>query len=331
VIPIKLGISGGFKISKEKKKTKDLMDLPGVGPSIAKKLSEAGYKNIASIAVATPSELAAAIDIGQTTAQKIIEAARKTLEFGFETADKIYERRQHVGKITTGSRNLDRLLGGGVETQAITEVFGAYRTGKTQLAHQIAVSVQLPLDKGGLEGKAIYIDTEGTFRPERIYQMAQAMDLDPKQALKNIIYARAYNSDHQMLLAQQAQEIISEQNVKLLIIDSIMSHFRAEYPGREMLAERQQKLNKHLHTLQRIADIENIAIFVTNQVMARPDVFFGDPTEPVGGHVLAHVPQTRLYLRRSKDNRRICRLVDSPYLPEGEVVFVIVEEGIRDP
>jgi len=307
------------------------MDLPGVGPSIAKKLSEAGYKNIASIAVATPSELAAAIDIGQTTAQKIIEAARKTLEFGFETADKIYERRQHVGKITTGSRNLDRLLGGGVETQAITEVFGAYRTGKTQLAHQIAVSVQLPLDKGGLEGKAIYIDTEGTFRPERIYQMAQAMDLDPKQALKNIIYARAYNSDHQMLLAQQAQEIISEQNVKLLIIDSIMSHFRAEYPGREMLAERQQKLNKHLHTLQRIADIENIAIFVTNQVMARPDVFFGDPTEPVGGHVLAHVPQTRLYLRRSKDNRRICRLVDSPYLPEGEVVFVIVEEGIRDP
>ena len=161
--------------------------------------------------------------------------------------------------------------------------------------------------------------------------MAQAMDLDPKQALKNIIYARAYNSDHQMLLAQQAQEIISEQNVKLLIIDSIMSHFRAEYPGREMLAERQQKLNKHLHTLQRIADIENIAIFVTNQVMARPDVFFGDPTEPVGGHVLAHVPQTRLYLRRSKDNRRICRLVDSPYLPEGEVVFVIVEEGIRDP
>jgi len=331
VIPIKIEISGGFKISKEKKKTKDLMDLPGVGPSIAKKLSEAGYKNIASIAVATPSELAAAIDIGQTTAQKIIEAARKTLEFGFETADKIYERRQNVGKITTGSKNLDRLLGGGVETQAITEVFGAYRTGKTQLAHQIAVSVQLPLDKGGLEGKAIYIDTEGTFRPERIYQMAQALDLDPKQALKNIIYARAYNSDHQMLLAQQAQEIISEQNVKLLIIDSIMSHFRAEYPGREMLAERQQKLNKHLHTLQRIADIENIAIFVTNQVMARPDVFFGDPTEPVGGHVLAHVPQTRLYLRRSKDNRRICRLVDSPYLPEGEVVFVIVEEGIRDP
>lgn len=331
MIPIKLEISGGFKISKEKKKTKNLTDLPGVGPSIAKKLNEVGYTNIASIAVATPSELAAAIDIGQATAQKIIEAARKALEFGFETADKIYERRQHVGKITTGSKNLDRLLGGGIETQAITEVFGAYRTGKTQLAHQLAVSVQLPPDKGGLEGKTIYIDTEGTFRPERIYQMAQSLDLDPKQALKNIIYARAYNSDHQMLLAQQAQEIIPEQNVKLVIIDSIMSHFRAEYPGREMLAERQQKLNKHLHMLQRIADIENIAIFVTNQVMARPDVFFGDPTEPVGGHVLAHVPQTRLYLRRSKDNRRICRLVDSPYLPEGEVVFVIVEEGIRDP
>jgi len=331
VVPIKIEINGGSKISREKKKPKEIMDLPGVGPSIAKKLSEAGYKSIAAIAVATPSELAAAADIGQTTAQKIIEAARQALEFGFETADKIYERRQRVGKITTCSKNLDRLLGGGIETQAITEVFGAYRTGKTQLAHQLAVNVQLPPERGGLEGRAIYIDTEGTFRPERIYQMAQAVGLDPKQALKNIIYARAYNSDHQMLLAQQAQEIISEQSVKLLIIDSIMSHFRAEYPGREMLAERQQKLNKHLHTLQRLADIENIAVFVTNQVMARPDVFFGDPTEPVGGHVLAHVPQTRLYLRRSKDNRRICRLVDSPYLPEGEVVFIISEEGIRDP
>ncbi len=316
---------------KKKGKPKELMDLPGVGPAIAKKLMEAGYKNIISIAVATPAELANAADIGENAARKIIEAAREALDLGFETADVVYEKRMKVGRITTGSRNLDKLLAGGIETQAITEVFGAFRSGKTQLAHQLAVNVQLPPEKGGLSGKAIYIDTEGTFRPERICQMAQAIGLEPKTALKNIIYARAYNSDHQMLLVQQAQEVVEDENVRLLVIDSLTSHFRAEYPGREMLAERQQKLNRHLHMLQRLADVANLAVFVTNQVMARPDVYFGDPTEPVGGHVLAHVPQTRLYLRRAKDNRRICRLVDSPYLPEGEVVFVITEEGIRDP
>ncbi|MHA1835949.1 MAG: DNA repair and recombination protein RadA [Candidatus Odinarchaeia archaeon] len=315
----------------EEEFTPELTQLAGVGPSIAKRLSESGYKSFESIAVATSDELAAAVDIGKATAQKIIESARSLLKIGFETADVIYEKRQVVGRITTGSKNLDSLIGGGVETQSITEVFGPFRTGKTQIAHQLAVNVQLPPDKGGLEGKALYIDCEGTFRPERIVQMATAVGLDPKKALKNVWCARAYNSDHQMLLTQQAGDLIKKENLKLIIIDSVMSHFRAEYLGREMLARRQQKLNKHLHLLQRIADVQNVAIFITNQVMAKPDTFFGDPTEAVGGHILAHVPQTRLYLRRSKGNRRICRLVDSPWMPEGEAIFLITGEGIRDP
>ncbi|MGQ4916112.1 MAG: DNA repair and recombination protein RadA [Candidatus Asgardarchaeia archaeon] len=310
----------------------DLSKLPGVGPTIAKKLRESGYKTIEAVAVATPAELASAVDIGQATAQKIISAARDLLEIGFETADVTYEKRiKKVQRITTGSKRLDELLGGGIETQSITEVFGAFRSGKTQLAHQLAVNVQLPIEKGGLNGGAVYIDTEGTFRPERIYQMASALGLNPENTLKRILYARAYNSDHQMVLAQQAQDLIPKYKIRLLIVDSLTGHFRAEYTGREMLMSRQQKLNKHLHTLQRIADIFNIAVFVTNQVMSRPDVFFGDPNQPIGGHILAHVPQTRLYLRRSKGDRRICRLVDSPYLPEGEVVFIIAPEGIRDP
>lgn len=275
--------------------------------------------------------MAAAVDVGKSTAQKIIDSARVLLKIGFETADTIYEKRKVVGRITSGSKSLDSLIGGGVETQSITEVFGSFRSGKTQIAHQLAVSVQLSADKGGLNGKALYIDCEGTFRPERIVQMATAVDLDPKKALKNIWCARAYNSDHQMLLCQQASDLIKKENLKLIVVDSVMSHFRAEYIGREMLARRQQKLNKHLHMLQRMADIENVAVFITNQVMAKPDTFFGDPTEPVGGHILAHVPQTRLYLRRSKGNRRICRLVDSPWMPEGEAVFLITGEGIRDP
>jgi DNA repair protein RadA len=302
-----------------------------VGPSIAKKLAESGYRNFESVAVATADELAAAVDIGKATAQKVIDSARGLLQIGFETADKVYEKRKVVGRITTGSKNLDSLIGGGCETQSITEVYGSFRSGKTQIAHQIAVNVMLPSEKGGLDGRALYIDCEGTFRPERIVQMATGVGIDPKEALKNIWCARAYNSDHQMLLSQQASELIKKENLKLIIIDSVMSHFRAEYIGREMLSRRQQKLNKHLHFLQRMADIQNVAIFITNQVMAKPDTFFGDPTEAVGGHILAHVPQTRLYLRRSKGNRRICRLVDSPWMPEGEAVFLITPEGIRDP
>ena len=275
--------------------------------------------------------MASAIDIGKATAQKIIIAARDLLEITFETADKTFEKRtKFVQRITTGSKRVDELLGGGLETQSITEVFGAFRSGKTQLAHQLSVNVQLPIEKGGLEAGAIYIDTEGTFRPERIYQMAQTVGLDPEKALKNILYARAYNSDHQMLLAQQSQELIPKYNIKLIVVDSLTGHFRAEYTGRETLAERQQKLNRHLHVLQRIADIFNCAVFVTNQVMAKPDVFFGDPTQAIGGHIVAHASTFRIYLRKGKKGTRVAKLVDSPNLPEGEAPFVVTKEGIRD-
>jgi DNA repair protein RadA len=308
----------------------DMTDLPGVGPAIAKRLSEAGYRSVEAIAVASPPELAAAGSIGETTATKIIKAAREMLDIGFETADVFLERRRNAGRITTGSKALDDLLGGGVETQGITEMYGSFRSGKTQIAHQLSVNVQLPPDKGGLGGTAIYIDTEGTFRPERLVDMAEALSLDIPTVLKNVVCARAYNSDHQILLCDQAMEMAQEKNAKLLVLDSATSHFRAEYTGRGTLAPRQQKLNKHLHHLQRGAEINNLSVYITNQVMARPDAFFGDPTQPVGGHVLAHVPQVRCYIRKSKGERRICRLVDSPNLPEGEAVFTVVKDGIRD-
>jgi len=308
----------------------ELTDLPGVGPAIGKRLVEAGFKSVEAIAVASPSELAAAGSIGETTATKIIKAAREMLDIGFETADLLLERRQNAGRITTGCKALDDLFGGGVETQAITEMYGSFRSGKTQMAHQLAVNIQLPPGEGGLSATAIYVDTEGTFRPERLVDMAEHLGLDTEEVLKNVVWARAYNSDHQILLCDQAMEMAPEKNAKLLVVDSVTSHFRAEYTGRGTLAARQQKLNKHLHHLQRGAEVNNMAVYITNQVMARPDAFFGDPTTPVGGHVLAHVPQTRCYLRKSKGERRICRLVDSPNLPEGEAVFTITKEGIQD-
>ena len=315
---------------KEKKKVQRIEDLPGIGPTTAEKLREAGYTTIESIAVASPAELAEVAGLGEGTAIKIINAAREALEMGWMSAKELMERRKDVGRITTGSQALDELIGGGVETQAITEFYGKFGSGKTQICHQLAVNVQLPLEKGGLDGNTLYIDTENTFRPERIIQMAKHVGLDPEQALEHIYVARAYNSDHQMLLAEKAREIIEEKNIKLIIVDSLTAHFRAEYVGRGALAERQQKLNRHIHTLQKLADTYNVAVVVTNQVMAKPDMFFGDPTEPVGGHVLGHAATYRIYIKKSKGDKRVARLVDSPHLPEGEAIFRITMNGIED-
>ncbi len=316
---------------KEEKKQKSLTDIPGVGEATAEKLVEAGFNSFETIAVATPQELSAAVGIPNLAAQKIIIHARAALDIGFKTADVILDQRKLISRITTCSENLDQLLGGGIETSNITEMYGEFGSGKTQIAHELSVTVQLPPEKGGMEGKALYVDTEGSFRPERIVQMAEGLELDPKPILQNIIYARAYNTDHQMLIIEQAKEVIEKQNVKLIVVDSVTGHFRSEYTGREALAMRQQKLNRHLHAMTRISDIYNLAIFFTNQVMSRPDFFFGDPTTAVGGHVLFHTPGTRVYLRKGKAGRRIARLVDSSYLPEGEAVFEITSRGIRNP
>lgn len=313
------------------KKETSLEDIPGVGEKIAEKLRNIGYTDLMTIAVTSPSELAVIAEIGEGQATKIINSVREKLNIGFETADKILEKKKAALKVTTGSKNLDNILGGGVETQAITEAYGAFGSSKSQIAFQLAVNVQLPPEKGGLGRNCLFIDTEHTFSPERIVSMAKAAKLDPEETLKNIFVARAFNSEHQILLIEKAQEIIQEKNIGIICIDSLTSHFRADFVGRGELAERQQKLNRHLHALQRMADAHNLAVYVTNQVMSRPDVLFGDPTQAVGGHVLAHQSTYRLYLRRGREGTRIARMVDAPNLVEAEAVFKIVEDGIRDP
>lgn len=319
-----------------KGEVKSITDLPGVGPATANKLIEAGYATLEAIAVATPQELSAAAGIPITTAQRIIKAAREALDIRFKTALEVKKERLQTRKITTGSRNLDDLLGGGIETKTITEFFGEFGSGKTQICHQVAVNVQLPIEKGGLStpdkmAKAVYIDTEGTFRWERIEAMSKRWGLDPDEVMSNILYIRAINSDHQMAIVDELFNIVPKENIKLVIVDSVTGHFRAEYPGRENLAARQQKLNRHLHQLSRLAEIYDVAVIITNQVMAKPDVFYGDPTQAVGGHVLYHAPGVRVQLRKSRGNKRIARIVDAPHLPEGEAVFMITDYGIADP
>ncbi len=307
-----------------------IREIPGVNPAMAEKLEAAGYVTAWTLVVAKPEEVSEKTGIPVVTVQKIIENARRMLGIRFKTAREVKQERLNIGKITTGSKALDELLGGGIETKTITEFYGEYGSGKTQICHQLSVNVQLPLERGGLSGRAVYIDTEGTFRWERIEAMARALGLNPDVAMDNIYYIRAYNSDHQMSIVEELFSFVPKNNVKLVVIDSATSHFRAEYPGREHLAERQQKLNAHLHQLLRLAEAYNIAVVVTNQVMARPDVFYGDPTVAVGGHVLAHVPGVRVHLKKARGNKRIARVVDAPHLPEGEAVFAITEEGIRD-
>ncbi len=305
-------------------------DVNGIGEKTADKLKEAGFTDLMSIAATSAGILSAAAGIGTDTAQKLIADARTKLKMGFEPATESLKRRQQLGRITTGSKALDTMLGGGVETQAITEMHGAFGSGKSQLGLQLAVTVQLPKDKGGLGAKAVFIDTEGTFRPERIQQMAKAAGINPDAALKNIYVAKAYNSDHQVILAEKCEELLKKGDVRLIIVDSITSAFRADYTGRGTLADRQQKLNRHLHQLQKMADVYNAAVYITNQVMSRPDILFGDPTAPIGGHILGHQATFRVYLRKSKGDKRIGRLIDSPSLPEGEAVFRVTPEGVRD-
>ncbi|MHA2243365.1 MAG: DNA repair and recombination protein RadA [Candidatus Hodarchaeales archaeon] len=326
------------KASKKTNTVTSITDLPGIGPSTAAKLVEAGFSTLESIATVSVGELTSIASMGEKTVKRIIEAAREALDIDFETAKSVLARRKNLVKITTGSQKLDELFGGGIETSAVTELFGEYRTGKTQIAHQLCVTVQLPREKGGLRDgdnypKVIYVDSEGTFRPERILGMASRWkdDLDEDLLLESILHGRAHNSDHQMVLVEKMiKDYLPTENIKLLVVDSMIAHFRAEYVGRGTLAVRQQKLNQHIHTVLRAAEIGNLAVIFTNQVHAKPDQFFGDPTHAVGGHIVAHAAQTRVYLRKSKGERRIARIVDSPLLPENEAVFGLTEIGIVD-
>jgi DNA repair and recombination protein RadA len=337
----------------------ELEDLPGVGPATSDKLVENGFESYQSIAVASPGELSNTADIGESSASDIINAARDAADVGgFETGATVLERRQEIGKLSWQIPEVDDLLGGGIETQSITEVYGEFGSGKSQVTHQMAINVQLSTENGGLDGGCIFVDSEDTFRPERIDDMVRGLDdeiladeLERREIegtpgdeaamqelvaafLDQIHVAKAFNSNHQILLAEKAKELASEHEegewpIRIVCVDSLTAHFRAEYVGRGELADRQQKLNKHLHDLMRIGDLFNTAILVTNQVASNPDSYFGDPTQAIGGNILGHASTFRMYLRKSKADKRIVRLVDAPNLADGEAVMRVQGPGLK--
>ncbi|MBX4196452.1 DNA repair and recombination protein RadA [Candidatus Pacearchaeota archaeon] len=320
------------KAEQEEKKEATLTDIPGIGPGIAAKLEAAGVYDLMGLAVMSPPSLSELAGIGEAVARKAIQAARGLLNLGFMDGMEFAKKREDVGYISTGSSNLNNLLGGkGVETRSMTEAYGAFGSGKTQLALTLAVNVQLPKEQGGINGKAVYIDTEGTFRPARIRQIAEAMRASADKVLKNILVARAFNSDHQILLIDKINEMIKDgEPIKLVIIDSLTAHFRAEFAGRGQLADRQQKLNRYLHNLIRMAEQHNLAVYVTNQVMANPAMMFGDPTTAIGGNIVGHASTYRMYFRRGKQGSRVAKLIDSPNLPDNEAQFFVSEAGVKD-
>lgn len=304
----------------------DIKELPGVGPATAEKLEKGGFNSVLSIAVSSIGQLTDAGGVSEAVARKMVNAAREKLDMGFQSGTDMLENRKDVKKISTGSSNFDEMLGGGFETGSIIECFGKYGSGKTQVGHSITVNALNQTE----EAKVVYIDTENTFRPERIKNFCDGLDMDAEKVLNRIKVAKAFNSDHQMLLAEKVEDLIEEDEIILVIVDSLTSHFRAEYVGRGTLAERQQKLNKHMRTLALLADKFNICVYVTNQVMAKPDQFFGDPTEAIGGNIVGHNSTFRIYLRRGKKNTRVAKLIDSPNRPDSESVFKIGTYELQD-
>jgi DNA repair protein RadA len=313
----------------------EIQDIEGVGPTTARKLKEAGIVSVMDLAVASADELAVDINSSKETAATFIMAAQRLLresnilEKEFVTAESALEKRKALMRCSTGSRALDELLLGGIETQAVTEFYGEFGSGKSQICHTLSAIAPQPREAGGLNGGVIYIDTEGTFRPERLNQIARARDLEPSHVLKNVAVCKVYNSSHLELIIKDLGKYISDFNAKLVIIDSIISLHRAEFAGRGTLADRQQRLNNLLHKVIRLAEIFNIAVVITNQVQSSPDTFFGDPTKAAGGNVLGHASTYRIYLRKSGENRT-AKMIDSPYHPYSDTKFTLNEKGTDD-
>lgn len=310
------------------------LEKNGITAGDIKKLQEAGYYTVESVAYAPKKDLITIKGISEAKADKLLQEASKIIMMGFKSATEIHQMRANIVYVTTGSKELDKLLGGGIETGSITEIFGEFRTGKSQLCHTLAVNCQLPISMGGAEGRCLYIDTEKSFRPQRLIAVAERYKIKGDSVLDNVACARAFNTDHQSQLLVQASAMMTEARYALLIVDSATGLYRTDYSGRGELAARQVHLARFLRMLLRLADEHGVAVVITNQVVAQVDgaasMFGGDQKKPIGGHILAHSSTTRLYLRKGRGETRICKVYDSPCLPEGEATFAINPDGIGD-
>lgn len=311
--------------------TKKIKGLENLDSELTQQLVKAGYKSVQAISIAIPSDLAEDVEITLEKAEEIITRALTQVSSPPKSAAELLKLEQERGKVSTSSAALDGLLAGGAWTGEITEIAGTFSTGKSQLCFQLSVNAQMDKEEGGLGGKVFFVDTEGTFSATRVGEMALARDLDPAQVLENILVARVLDSQHQTRIVQQINEIAKEQNIVLVIVDSIAAHFRADYIGNARLPERQQRIMQHASSLTNLAYVHGMAVVVTNQMVQKVDNVTGaSQITPALGESWSHRPQTRLILRKSPGTARIARLSDSPRRAEGEEVFYITDNGIRD-
>jgi len=307
----------------------ELEDLSGIGPSTADKLRRAGINSVRELAAIPVRELLTMSELGEGKAEEATKKARDAALPKVFTAREFLERRKNMPRLTTGTKNLDALLCGGLEP-GITELIGAYGTGKTQICLQLCMTVQLTKNRGGLDGAAFYVDTEDTLKPERLDQIAKGLGLEEDKALDRVFGFRAVNTDHQFEGLRIAQEYVREKGVRLLVVDSLTAHFRNEYPGRENLVVRQQRLNSFMHQLLRMASLYDLIVVVTNQILDVPEVIPGvKPFKPVGGNVVAHGSTFRLWLERSKGRSRVT-VIDSPKHPRASAYVALTEKGVED-
>lgn len=310
------------------------MEANGVARVDIAKLKAGGYHTIEAVAHSTLKKLMEVKGISEQKAQKLKEIIKtnQLVSSGFLTAAARLDITKDIIMLSTGSTELDGMLCGGIETGSLTEIFGEFRTGKTQLCHTLCVTCQRPLDQGGAEGRAIYVDTEGTFRPQKLVAIAQRFGMNPEEVLENVICARAHNSEQQMELLADAAALMCECRYSLIVVDSATALFRSDFVGRGELSERQIQLGQFLRQLTRLAEEFGVAVVLTNQVVANPDgmSFAKDNTKPIGGNIIAHASTTRLKLRKGRGENRICMVYDSPTLPETECSFSLGPAGVED-
>lgn len=325
----------------------EITKLKGIGEATAKKLKKGGIDEVEQLMIYPPPKVAEMLGVDNETTRVLYQKARIALNDRqiFMSGIEAKKRDDNKERISTGTRALDKLFQGGIECESTTEIYGEFGCGKTQFCHSQAVRVQLSKEQGGLSdwaeatpmefkgnkiAKAIYVDTEGTFKPSRIVSIAEALHLDPNKVLENIIVARAKNSmDQYTVMGEVGKLLTKDKSIKLVIIDSAIGLFRGDYSGRGMLSERQKYLNEFLVLSENIADFYKVAVIWTNQVMISPSIFYGDPVMAVGGTILAHKSTYRVYFKKS-GQFKIAKMVDSPKDAQTEVTFGLTVEGVVD-
>jgi len=315
----------------------DIKELKGVGNKTAKDLEDNGRGTIRKLATANPDSLPEYTGLGEKKSQDLVMKARKALrgDNRFQSGLDLEKEQNNMGTISTGSENLDGLLGGGIGVEYLTEAYGLSSSGKTQLATQLAVNAQLSEDEGGAENgnQVIFIDVEETFRADRIRDMAEANGQDPDEVLQNIHVTRPTDLSDQELAVQEARQLDLD-DVALIVIDSLVGHVRAEFEGRENYGERADRIGNMLSDLQKMANGDtghSIAVFYTNQAGKDPAVQYGDPVYAYGPSTLEHRSSFRLRLSDRQGKGYNALLVDSPNMPQRDVYYDIFREGIRNP